>query len=270
MSETKPVRRSVFDVPKMDCPSEENMIRLALNDVPDLAISFDLKQRQIAVTHRAPVEAVLKRLVPLGLGATLRGSEAVDDIQVGTPEAGDAAESKVLLTLLAINAAMFIVELVLGLFAQSTGLLADSLDMFADAAVYGVALYAVGRAARMKVKAAHFAGWLQVALAVGALLEVGRRFAFGSEPASALMMGVGAVALVANATCLALVARHRDRGAHMTASYIFSANDVLANIGVIAAGALVAWTGSRIPDLVIGGIIGVVVLNGARKILALR
>jgi len=56
----------------------------------------------------------------------------------------------------------------------------------------------------------------------------------------------------------------------MTASYIFSANDVLANLGVIVAGALVAWTGSAVPDLVIGGIIGAVVLNGARRILALR
>ena len=162
------------------------------------------------------------------------------------------------------------IEVVLGLLAQSAGLLADSLDMFADAAVYSLALYAVGRAAHLKVKAAHIAGWLQLVLALGALFEVGRRFVFGSEPVSALMMGVGVVALVANVTCLVLISRHRDRGAHMTASYIFSANDVLANLGVIVAGALVAWTGSAVPDLVIGGIIGAVVLNGARRILALR
>ncbi|HQN14303.1 MAG TPA: cation transporter, partial [Quisquiliibacterium sp.] len=182
----------------------------------------------------------------------------------------DLAESKVLRTLLAINAAMFVVEIVVGLLAESTGLLADALDMFADAAVYGLSLYAVGRAAHLKVKAAHAAGWLQLALALGALIEVGRRFAFGSEPVSAAMMGAGALALVANVTCLVLIARHRDRGAHMTASYIFSANDVLANLGVIVAGALVAWTHSHVPDLVIGGIIGIVVLDGARRILALR
>ena len=56
----------------------------------------------------------------------------------------------------------------------------------------------------------------------------------------------------------------------MKASWIFSANDVLANIGVIAAGALVAWTGSSYPDLVIGTIVGLIVLNGARRILALK
>lgn len=280
----EPLHRSTFDVPKMDCPSEENLIRMALREVPDLSLSFDLARRQVTVLHRGSADAVLARLTPLGLGARLLRSEAAPDAPGPPPDAprpppdasgplpaaGDLAESKVLRTLLAINAAMFVVEIVVGLLAESTGLLADALDMFADAAVYGLSLYAVGRAAHLKVKAAHAAGWLQLALALGALIEVGRRFAFGSEPVSAAMMGAGALALVANVTCLVLIARHRDRGAHMTASYIFSANDVLANLGVIVAGALVAWTHSHVPDLVIGGIIGIVVLDGARRILALR
>ena len=163
-----------------------------------------------------------------------------------------------------------IFELIVGLIAQSTGLIADSLDMFADAAVYGLALYAVGRAAALKMKAAHIAGWLQVVLALGALLEVVRRAVVGSEPASMLMMSIGLVALIANVTCLVLIAKKRDRGAHMTASYIFSANDVIANAGVIVAGVLVAWTGSSYPDLVIGAVIALIVLSGARRILNLR
>jgi Co/Zn/Cd efflux system component len=56
----------------------------------------------------------------------------------------------------------------------------------------------------------------------------------------------------------------------MKASWIFSANDVIANLGVILAGGLVVWTGSRYPDLVIGLIIGLIVLNGARRILQLK
>jgi Co/Zn/Cd efflux system component len=74
----------------------------------------------------------------------------------------------------------------------------------------------------------------------------------------------------ANVTCMALLAKYRDGGAHMRASWIFSINDVLANLGVIVAGALVAWTGSNLPDLVIGTLIGLLVLNGARRILTLR
>jgi Co/Zn/Cd efflux system component len=56
----------------------------------------------------------------------------------------------------------------------------------------------------------------------------------------------------------------------MKASWIFSANDVIANVGVILAGFLVTVTSSRYPDLVIGLIIAVVVLNGARRILQLK
>lgn len=172
--------------------------------------------------------------------------------------------------LLGINAIMFFVELTTGLVAESTGLIADSLDMFADAAVYGLALYAVGRAASMKSKAAHFAGWIQLTLALGVLVEVVRRFIVGSEPESMLIIGMGMVALVANVTCLVLISGKREHGVHMKASYIFSANDVIANVGVIAAGLLVMWTSSPYPDLIIGTIIGLVVLNGARRILQLK
>ena len=84
------------------------------------------------------------------------------------------------------------------------------------------------------------------------------------------MMVVSVLALCANAACLLLVARHRDGGAHMRASYIFSATDVLANLGVIVAGALVAWTGAPWPDWLVGSLIGAMVLAGALRILKLK
>jgi hypothetical protein len=264
-------KKSLFTVPKMDCPSEENLIRMALGDAPEVGpLAFDLGKRQVVVVHSGPAHAILDRLLPLKLGAALLRTEDFGAGDAGSEAGGDASEARTLKLLLLINAAMFVVELALGLVAQSAGLIADSLDMFADAAVYSLALFAVGRTANMQVWAAHFAGWLQLVLALGAVGEVGRRFLFGNEPQSTFMMGVGALALVANVTCLVLIARKRDRGAHMTASYIFSANDVIANMGVILAGLLVSWTGSPIPDLVIGLAIGVIVLNGARRILRLR
>jgi len=265
-------RLSVFSVPKMDCPAEENLIRMALEKVQGItSLSFDLSQRQVTVIHAGEPAIIYQKMKPLGLGARLLESTpiAAGDAPEA-PAAGDAAEAKTLWALLAINALMFVAEMGVGLFAQSTGLIADSLDMFADAAVYGLALYAVGRAARFKVRAAHVSGWLQLLLALGALGEVLRRFMQGSEPVSALMMAMGLVALVANIASLYLVSRKKDRGAHMKASYIFSANDVIANLGVIVAGGLVAWTGSPYPDLVIGTLIGLVVLNGARRILQIK
>lgn len=263
---------SLFSVPKMDCPSEERMIRMALDGLPNLCgLSFDLGQRQVKVMHSGNLGDISLKLEGLGFGARLIGTEAASsqETSFGTPD-NPETEARTLKILLAINALMFVAEFGVGVAAQSTGLIADSLDMFADAAVYGMGLYAVGKSAALKVRAAHFSGWVQAALAFGVLFEVGRRFIFGSEPTSALMMGMGLLALVANVACLWMISRHREGGAHMKASWIFSANDVLANLGVIAAGALVAWTGSPYPDLIIGTIVGCIVLNGARRILALK
>lgn len=246
------------------------MIRSALDGVAGLqGIECDLNGRKVRVVYEGETSVVEARLVPLGLGASLVSTGDAGDAAV--PPAPDAIqEARTLKFLLAINAVMFVTELTAAWFAHSTGLLADSLDMFADAAVYALSLYAVGRSAHVKVRTAHISGWLQATLAIGALVEVVRRFIVGSEPESSLMIGMAAVALVANAVCLWLVSRHRDGGAHMKASAIFSTNDVIANLGVITAGVLVAFTGSQYPDLVIGMIIAIVVLLGARRILRLR
>ena len=265
---------SVYTVPKMDCPSEERMIRLALNGFEDIrGLSFDLSDRRLKVVHDGEAEPITAKLATLGLGASLQETAAADPESIKA--VGDTAisaeqESGTLRWLLGINAVLFVVEMTAGLIAHSTGLIAESLDNFADAAVYGLALYAVGHSVKMQVRAAHLAGVLQLILAVGVLAEVVRRFVFGSEPESLVMMGIAFIALIANTTCLLLISKHREGGAHMKASWIFSANDVVINLGVITAGALVAWTGSNYPDLIIGSIAGVIVLNGARRILALK
>ena len=177
------------------------------------------------------------------------------------------AEKRTLRIAFAINAAMFLGESVGGYLADSSALIADSLDMFADAAVYAIALYGAGQAVSGQRKAARMSGWLQLTLAAGALFEVIRRVVFGSDPESALMMAVAAVALVANATTMWLLARHRGGGAHMKASWIFTTNDVIANVGVIIGGVLVRLFASAIPDLVVGAIIALVVFSGAVRIL---
>ena len=263
---------SAFKVPKMDCPSEERMIRMALESSDAvLALDFDLPQRALRITHHGDAAPLLARLIPLGFGAELVETKPAGVVEIRTQSQAEAErESKTLRVLLAINAVMFLVEIIAGALAQSTGLLADSLDMFADAAVYGLALYAVGRTARHKLRVAHLAGWLEMALAIGALTEVLRRFVVGSAPESSIMMTIALVALIANVSCLALLSGHKDGGAHMRASWIFSSNDVIANLGVILAGALVAWTSSPLPDLIIGTLIALVVLNGACRILGMK
>lgn len=176
-------------------------------------------------------------------------------------------EKRTLWLVLWINATMFLVEFSWGWRAGSSGLLADALDMLADAAVYALSLMAAGSSLNQQRRAAELSGWLQIVLALLVFADAVRRFIEASEPLSGPMMGVGLLALIANVICLVLVRRHRDGGVHMRASVIFSTNDTVANVGVIVAGLLVAWSGSALPDLLIGTAISLMVLRGCQRIL---
>ncbi len=182
-------------------------------------------------------------------------------------EIRDREQRRVLIILLAINGVMFLAEFGLGILSESTALIADSLDMLADAGVYGIGLYAVGRAAEHKIRAARWSGLFQILLGLGVLADILRRAIFGSDPESWMMMAVGAVALVANVICLILIARHREGEVHMRASWIFSKNDVIANLGIILGGLLVHLLDSRYPDIVIGLAIVMLVIRGGLHIL---
>lgn len=266
---TGELRKTVFGIPKMDCPSEERLIRMTLDGFKGIQeLSFDLEARSVTAIHEGEAEQLLSKLQPLGFGAVIKESvptaaKPSDPASV----AQDESETRVLKQLLGVNATMFVVEIVVGVLAQSTGLIADSLDMFADAAVYGLSLYAVGKSPSLKVRSARLTGYLQLLLAGGTLFEVVRRTFHGSEPMGGIMMGLSAVALGANVFCLVLLTKHRTGGVHMRATYICSSTDVIANAGVIVAGLLVSITGSAIPDLLIGGIISIVVAAGGIRIL---
>ena len=253
----------------MDCPSEERMVRLALEPQVDIRkLSFDLNQKKVEVIHVHDSARILSALQPLNYGARLESSQehrlSSEDLE---EDLDPVKESKVLKTLLVINGGMFCVEIILGVVAESMGLIADSLDMFADAAVYGMSLYAVGKTLQMKKKAAQLSGYIQMLLALGAFIEVSRRFMYGSQPEGLLMIAVATAALVANVSCMGILAKHRQGEVHMKASWIFSTNDVIANSGVILAGVFVYFFQTQVPDLIIGGIVAAIVLRGSLAIL---
>jgi len=264
------MKKTVFDIPKMDCPSEERIIRLAFDGIKTVKnLSFDLAHRRLEVLHENSADEVLSVLLPLGFGARLsetREATEVDEVLLGAPS-NDAEETSALQKVFVLNAIMFFVEIVTGFYAQSAGLIADSLDMFADAAVFALSLYAVGKSIGLKKKAARISGYFQLTLALGTLIEVVRRLIYGSEPEGNIMMIIAAIALVANAVSMWILLKHRNGEVHMQASWIFLTNDVIANAGVILAGILVMVTGSFIPDLVVGTVIASIVLWGSFRIL---
>lgn len=263
-------QKTVFAIPKMDCAAEERLIRMALTGQNGVrSIHADLAARRLTVVHEGSPDVVDATLQSLNLGSRLL--DTVDASEGDSaPGPSRQEEARTLTIVLAINAGMFIAEAIGALMADSSALLADSLDMFADAAVYGLALFGVHRARATQLKAARVSGVLQLLLAVGALAEVVRRLVFGSEPEAPLMVIVALAALTANATSMWLLARHRKGGAHMKASWIFTTNDVLANVGVIVAAGLVRLLGSNAPDLVVATGIALIVLNGAVRILRLK
>ena len=176
-------------------------------------------------------------------------------------------EGRVLIALLGINLLMFFVEISFGILADSNALIADSLDMLADATVYGIGLYAVGKSTLMKLKAAHISGIFQITLGLTVAADAIRRSVFGSAPESVLMISVGLLALLANLICLQLISKHRKGEIHMRASWVFSKNDVIANLGIILGGGLVYVFDSRYPDIAIGLIISIIVARGGLHII---
>jgi len=183
------------------------------------------------------------------------------------PSVETEAQQRVLRIALALNATMFVVGLVAGLLGQSSGLIADSLDMLADASAYAIALGAVGRSGRFKAGSATLSGVLLLLLGVGVLFDVGRRALLGSQPESLVMIAVAFVSFLANATVLRMLGRYREGEVHLRATWLFTRVDVIANVGVMLSGLLVLLTGSRFPDLVAGGAIGIYVIKEAIEIL---
>ena len=183
-------------------------------------------------------------------------------------QARDAGERRVLWIALSLNAIMAVVGAVAGWIAQSTGLLADALDMLSDASAYAIGLVAIGRTARFKANAAYVSGGVLLLLGLGVLIEVGRRAVYGSEPVGGWMIGVALLSLVVNMTVLRMLTPLRTGDVHLRASWIFTRADVVANIGVVISGVIVALTNSRYPDLIIGTAIGLYVIREAFEILS--
>lgn len=182
-------------------------------------------------------------------------------------DASNAAERKTLLWVLGINFLQVIVAGLVGVIADSTGLLGAALDNLGDAGVYAVSIYAVGRTIVAKVRVARLSGILLIVLGLALLVEVLRRFFVGAEPIGIAMIVTAIANAATNLLCLRLLRSHRDQGVHLKASWIFTTNDMLANAGIVVSGAAVMFFRSPLPDLIIGLVVVGIVLKGGWDIL---
>ena len=191
----------------------------------------------------------------------------MSDCGCAAPELHTEQERRVLYIALGLNAAMAVIGALAGWIAQSTGLLADALDMLADATAYTIALLAIGRSALFKIRAATLSGGILLVLGVAVLFEVGRRVIYGAEPLSEWMIATALLSLAVNLTVLRLLAPMKSGEVHLRATWLFTRADVVANVGVILAGLLILWLKVPYPDYVIGTLIGLYVIKEAVEIL---
>ena len=261
------MNKSTFTVQKMDCPSEEQMIRMKLDPVEQVRhLAFDISNRKLEVYHTGESDEIHQAIRQLDLNDKLE-----ETTQAALPlTSDDSHQRNILWWVLGINFCFFIIEMTTGWISASMGLIADSLDMLADALVYALSLFAVGTSVSRKKKVAGISGYLQMGLALLGFAEVIRRFFSSSEtPLFKWMIIVSVFALAGNLVSLLLINKAKSEEAHMQASAIFTSNDIIVNGGVIVAGVLVYFLDSKWPDLIIGGIVFSFVMRGALRILKL-
>lgn len=260
--------KTIFEISKMDCPSEETLIRMKLDGFSSIYnLDFDIANRILTVFHEGDIELIEKSIFDQNLGGKRISSKEVGKIEFKK----NSNQRQLLWLVLLINFAFFLIEMTTGIISRSMGLIADSLDMLADSFVYSISLLAVGGTLTTKKRIAKLAGYFQIALPIIGFAEVLRRF-LGEKilPDFSTMIIVSSLALLANGICLYLLQRSKGRDeAHMKASLIFTSNDIIINLGVITAGILVNWMNSNKPDLIIGIIVFILVIQGAIRILKL-
>jgi Co/Zn/Cd efflux system component len=178
-----------------------------------------------------------------------------------------AEHRKVLVLVLAINAALFVVEAIAGIFANSSALLADSLDMFGDALVYGFSLYVLGRSLEWKAKAALAKGAMMALFGLGVLSQVIHKILSGVVPIAETMGLIGTLVLIGNGICFLLLYRHRSDDLNMRSTWLCSRNDIIANVAVLVAAAAVGILHSAWPDILVGAAIAALFLRSALTVL---
>jgi cation diffusion facilitator family transporter len=173
----------------------------------------------------------------------------------------------VLVTVLVINAVLFVVEATAGLLANSTALLADSLDMLGDSLVYGFSLYVLWRSAAWKAKAALLKGAIMAVFGFGVLMEVVYKTIAGIVPSAETMGIIGALVLLGNGICFLLLFRHRSDDLNMRSTWLCSRNDIIANVSVLAAAFGVTVFDANWPDILVGAAIAALFLKSALTVL---
>jgi Co/Zn/Cd efflux system component len=167
---------------------------------------------------------------------------------------------------LAVNALMFLVEVVAGWASGSVSLLADAIDFFGDAANYGLSLAVLTLGLGARARAAIFKATCMAAFGVFVLARALWALRSGSVPLAEAMGIVAVAALLANVAVALLLYRHRSGDANRRSIWICSRNDAVGNLAVVLAALGVFGTGSAWPDLLVAALMAALAIAGALSV----
>lgn len=179
----------------------------------------------------------------------------------------DPAYRKALWIVASMNLGFGVAEIVGGFVANSQALKADALDFIGDGSITFVALLALAWSAAARARVALMQGIFLAALGLGVIGMAVWRALNAEPPEAELMGGIGIIALIINVSAALILSRFREGDANVRAVWLFSRNDALANVAVIVAAVLVAWTSSAWPDLIVAGCIAILFIHSSTEII---
>lgn len=179
----------------------------------------------------------------------------------------DSAYKRVLWTVIAINAAMFFVEMSAGKLAGSQALQADALDFLGDALTYGLSLAVIGMSIRVRSTAALLKGFSLLAMGLWVFGSTVYQVLILGVPSAGIMGTIGLLALAANLASVFLLMRYKDGDANVRSVWLCSRNDAIGNVAVMIASAAVWLTASAWPDLIVALLMAGLFLRSAQLIL---
>ena len=263
-----PVR---YRVTGMDCSSCATKIEGAARKVPgvdDVRVSIASQEMTLTLRENAaPLPDVERAIADMGYQLT-RLAENEDDDKVPDLSHVTPAYKRALWIVILLNAGYGAVEIVGGFLAGSQSLKADALDFLGDGLISFLGLIAIGWGLQARAKAALLQGLFLGALGMGVLVATAYRVIVLNQPHAELMGIFGAIALAVNIAAAVALIPHRKGDANVRAVWLFSRNDAIGNAAVVVAAALVWWTGTAWPDLLVAAAIAVLFLQSAWQIIA--
>ncbi|MBP7703697.1 MAG: cation diffusion facilitator family transporter [Caulobacter sp.] len=250
----------------MDCPSCAAKIEGAARKLGIEKIEVSIASERMTVTGAQDrLDALGRDVTSLGYGLTRLHDEDDDDL----PDLSHVtpAYKRALWIVVLLNAGYGAVEIVGGFLSGSQALKADALDFLGDGLITFLGLLAASWRLAARARAALLQGIFLGVLGIAVVADTLSRFVQGEPPEADLMGLFAVIALGVNVAAALVLVPHRSGDSNVRAVWLFSRNDAIGNAAVLAAAGLVAWTGSRWPDLIVAFVVAGLFLHSATTII---